>query len=376
MIRRKNEADDEFLNECTQKARSLESKASSEAKEYYEEAVKRCDELLRSNPENPYLHCRKADILYELRRFEGPDSLYVKRCKDALAEIDTAIELDPEVDFFHLIRSEIVGEFMYLPDWSIEASMFRELDMWACFHAIGPPSIHASGFAVDADGGTFEIYSYSYSKLNDIEWAFKDYLERYPRDPDCYNNLGVAHYMLGAWDMYAYKVRKALEELNEAIILNPNNPAYYNNRALASLSLIIFKERTNELKNVEIDAEKMLETILSDLEKAVKLDPYNPYYRYNKGFVLYEMERYGEAMKELDEAIAIDPSNHYFYHKKGMVFYKLGRYDEALEEFKKSLELDKDKRVANYMIMLVKRVKSKKATRPGIGGEANMEARP
>ena len=373
MIRRKNEADDEFLNECTQKARSLESKVFSEAKEYYERAVKRCNELLRSNPGNPYLHCQKADILYELRRFEESDSLYMKRCEDALAEIDTAIELDPEVDFFHLIRSEIVVRFTYLPDWSIEASMFRELDMWACFHAIGPPSNYISGFVVDADGGTFEIYSYS--KLHDVEWAFKEYLERYPRDPDCYNNLGVVHYILGTWDMYAYEVQKALEELNEAIILNSNNPAYYNNRALASLSLIIFKERTEELRNVEIDAEKMLEMILSDLEKAVKLDPYNPYYHYNKGFVLYEMERYGEAMKELDEAIAIDPSNHYFYHKKGMVFYKLGRYDEALEEFEKSLELAKDKRVANYMIMLVKRVKSKRTTRLGIGSEANTEAR-
>jgi len=154
--------------------------------------------------------------------------------------------------------------------------------------------------------------------------------------------------------MDASLVKRTLEMLNRAIALNPNNPAYYNNRALALHSLIKLKFKLNEA----VDPEKTLQEALKDLERAGELEPSNPYYHYNLGLILYEAGKCGEAIEELDKAIALDSSNLYPYYKKGMVLYKLGRYSESLEQFRKALELDEDDRVANYMVKLIEKIEN------------------
>jgi len=62
------------LDEYLQKAEVLsKSRAFDEAKKNYEKAVERCDEFLKTAPGNDYLHYRKVRVLFELRRYEGPD---------------------------------------------------------------------------------------------------------------------------------------------------------------------------------------------------------------------------------------------------------------------------------------------------------------
>lgn len=360
----RKEVGDAVLNECLQKAEALsKSRAFDEAKEYYEKAVKRCDELLESALKSDYLHYRKARILYELRRFEGPDSLYVKRCKDALAEIDKAIELDPEDNGYHFLRCEILEELSKPPEWSLDASADEEriMDVWLFFFSL---SHFVRGFMVDARGAPLK---YSGGKDEPIDIRLietkDDYelcLEEHPNNPDCYNNLAATLHELGIWDMRADP--RALEKLNKAISLNPSNPAYYNNRALVLYSLImdalVFRRREGGwLKDK--DPEKMLQDIFRDLRRAVEQDPRNPYYHYNMGLMLYEDEKYEEAGEVFDKAIALNPSNSYLHYKKGIVFYRLGKYGEALEQFKEALRLDEDNRVAKYMIKLVERVRNK-----------------
>lgn len=353
---------DAALEDYLQRAESLrKSRAFDEAKEYYEKAVKRCDELLESAPKSDYLHYWKARILYELRRFEGPDWAYVKRCREALMEIDRAIELDPEDNEYHLLRCEILEELSKPPEWSLNADADEEraMDVSLFYFSL---SHFVRGFMVDAYGARLKYLGGEDRpidiRLTEMVSDYELYLEKHPDDPDCYNNLAAASHELGMWDMGASP--KDLERLNKAIALNPSNPAYYNNRALVLYSLIMdalmFKRRRKSWLN-DKDPEKILQEVFKDLRRAVEQDPRNPYYHYNLGLMLYEDEKYVEAGEELDKAIALDPGNMYFHYKKGMVFYRLGKNTEALEQFKEALRLNEGNRVAKYMIKLVERVR-------------------
>jgi len=349
---RRDEVDDAILDEYLQKAKSLsQSKAFQEAEEYYEKAMRRCNELLRLNPENPYLHYVKAYLIYE---FEGFHSSSEERRKDALREIDRAIELDPETNYYHFERGDIVAELV-IPEWSLDANAIVEEEMGMRL-SLFSLSHYVKGFAVDASGTHLEFLGMGFNGV-EYEYDQRECLERDPKNPDCYNNLGALFHERGTRHMDASLVKRTLEMLNRAIALNPNNPAYYNNRALALHSLIKLNE-AGRFKDSKIDPEKTFQEVLKDLERAVNLGPRNPYYHYNLGLMLYEAGRYGEAIKELDEAIALDSSNLYLYYKKGMIFYKLGRYSESLEQFRKALKLDEDDRVANYMVKLIEKIEN------------------
>jgi len=351
LIMRKDEVDNAILDEYLQKAKSLfQSKAFQEAEEYYEKAMRRCNELLRLNPENPYLHSMKAYLIYE---FEGFHSSSEERRKDALREIDRAIELDPETNYYHFERGDIVAELV-IPEWSLDANAIVEEEMGMRL-SLFSLSHYVKGFAVDASGAHLEFLGMEFDGVEyEYEYDQRECLERDPKNPDCYNNLGALFHERGTRHMDASLVKRALEMLNRAIALNPNNPAYYNNRALALYSLIKLKFKLNEA----VDPEKTLQEALKDLERAVELEPRNPYYHYNLGLILYEAGKCGEAIEELDKAIALDSSNPYPYYKKGMVLYKLGRYSKSLEQFRKALELDKDDQVANYMVKLIEKIEN------------------
>ncbi len=60
----------------------------------------------------------------------------------------------------------------------------------------------------------------------------------------------------------------------------------------------------------------------------------------NKGFILYEMGKYEEAIQAYDKAIEIDPNYLLVWNNKGIALEKLGRYDEAAECYNKAKELE------------------------------------
>jgi tetratricopeptide (TPR) repeat protein len=49
-----------------------------------------------------------------------------------------------------------------------------------------------------------------------------------------------------------------------------------------------------------------------------------------KGFILYNLERYEDALKTYEQAIKIDSQNAYVWVGKGIVFSDLGKYKDAL----------------------------------------------
>jgi tetratricopeptide (TPR) repeat protein len=114
----------------------------------------------------------------------------------------------------------------------------------------------------------------------------------------------------------------AIEEYDKAIKLDPSNPWYHYN------------------KGSVLDELQRHEEAIEEFDKAIELNPSHPRYHNNKGIALRKLHRYQDAIEEYDKAIKLDPSNPWYHYNKGSVLRKLHRYQEAIEEFDKAIELN------------------------------------
>jgi tetratricopeptide (TPR) repeat protein len=118
-----------------------------------------------------------------------------------------------------------------------------------------------------------------------------------------------------------------------------------------------FKEECSKYLRVEVEHAKTYQTaIISDkkkhyvgwqgaaldklgkhngaiecFDKALQVDPNNPYAWTNKGYVLHGLGKYKEAIEYYDKALQVDPNNVLALNIKGAALNKLGRHKEAKE---------------------------------------------
>jgi len=61
---------------------------------------------------------------------------------------------------------------------------------------------------------------------------------------------------------------------------------------------------------------KRYKEALEEYDKAIKIDPNYPDYRYGKGTVLLSSGRYREALQETDKALKLEPDNPLYSFQK------------------------------------------------------------
>ena len=75
-----------------------------------------------------------------------------------------------------------------------------------------------------------------------------------------------------------------------------------------------------------------------------------------KGFMLYELGWYKEAIECFDKVLEIQPKFAMAWYSKGCALLMLGRYEEALECFNKALAMGDDPWIRNF-IPEIRRIK-------------------
>jgi predicted O-linked N-acetylglucosamine transferase (SPINDLY family) len=138
--------------------------------------------------------------------------------------------------------------------------------------------------------------------------AFGSALDLVPRDPELYNNLGVAHKELGNFEAAESAVRTALRL----------NPAY----AVAR----------NNLGNILKKQERIAESI-DEYRKALQLEPRLAMAHNNLGNSYKELDRNDEALASYGKALEIDPGCMEANQNLGSLLLDMGRYEEALALF-------------------------------------------
>jgi superkiller protein 3 len=82
------------------------------------------------------------------------------------------------------------------------------------------------------------------------------------------------------------------------------------------------------------------EEALQAIDKALELNPDNSYAWNNKGIALRNLGRHEEALQAYDKALELNPDYSNAWYNKGIALYNLGRHEEAQRASKKASELN------------------------------------
>ena len=159
------------------------------------------------------------------------------------------------------------------------------------------------------------------------------------------------------------RFESALDSLNQALKINPNNPSDWMAQGELRYALVQYRgalesfNKAVELrKNQNLPPSALLHNnrglvqlelgkhvlALEDIETAIRIDSnYTPAWR-NKGLVLRIVGQNEESLNAYDQATELDPNDYTVWTNRGFVLYKLERYEEAKESLEKALEINPD----------------------------------
>jgi len=78
---------------------------------------------------------------------------------------------------------------------------------------------------------------------------------------------------------------------------------------------------------------------LEDYDEAIRLDPNDPDVYINRGNILSGMGEYERAAENYTEAIRINPNYSEAYHNRRVMYLRLGLYEESEQDLAKVSEL-------------------------------------
>lgn len=148
----------------------------------------------------------------------------------------------------------------------------------------------------------------------------------------------------------------ALGDLKEAIRLDPHNEQNYDARSgvyqgkkdwdgvIANWTEAIANNPTNTLfltarGNVYQFHKNDLAKAIADYNKAVELQPNDPY-SYMRRAYAYEREKlYEKAIPDFSKMIELSPTNSHYYNARADAYAQNGQYREARDDFKQAIQL-------------------------------------
>jgi tetratricopeptide (TPR) repeat protein len=115
------------------------------------------------------------------------------------------------------------------------------------------------------------------------------------------------------------KYKEALDAINKAILIKED-------------------ESMRKLKGDILFKLGKYKDAIKEYEKGIEKDEN----LYAIGFTYYKMGEHKKALEYLDKAITINPGNPYYYETKAEILLELEKKEEAMREISKALEIDPD----------------------------------
>lgn len=313
----------------------------------HEDAIMDFDQALSIWPDNPQFYSMRASSLGELCRYE-----------EAIADYDSSIRLLPEEPLFYQGRGSFKGELGLYEEAIADLDVAISLD----------PSDTNSFLNREMAVRRHERHGSSVADLNEV-------IRRNPQNPDAFYqrgetraNLGNyraaivdmdealrlqpnhadAHHVRGVARLYLKDYGGAVADLDEAISLNPDDAIYYLNRSVAKLEMAKgsrieenpeFLSTFDNLVWTKTQVE-LLEDALSDLDRAIELDPRLGMAYSGRGWCLAQLGKGENAILDLNRALELDPDQEMSYFNRGYVLGSLGRHEDAVKDLSEALRLN------------------------------------
>ena len=133
---------------------------------------------------------------------------------------------------------------------------------------------------------------------------------------DVYNNRAIAYREEGKYDL-------ALDDLNQALVIDPNSVMAYNNRG-----------------TVYFD-KKDYDRAISSHSKALEIAPNDPHSFYNRGNAHLSKNDLDRAIDDYTQCLNIDPSYSSAYRNRGSAYFRKDNYESAIADYDAALKFSK-----------------------------------
>ncbi|MCT7952449.1 tetratricopeptide repeat protein [Ancylothrix sp. C2] len=144
-------------------------------------------------------------------------------------------------------------------------------------------------------------------------------------------NAEVKAWLVRGYDEFRRgEYEEAIESLNQAIAIQPDNYLAFSLRAVSQDKLGRYEEA------------------IESLNQAIAIQPDDHEAFYNRAILQANLGRYEEAIDSYNQAIAIQPDFHEAFYNRGVSQAKLGRYEEAIDSFNQAITIKPDKHEAFY----------------------------
>ncbi len=130
-----------------------------------------------------------------------------------------------------------------------------------------------------------------------------------------FNNRGAAYNDKGEYD-------RAIQDLDQAIRLNPNYAMAFNNRGIA------------------YDGKKEYDHAIRDYDQAIRLNPNLAQAFNNRGAAYYRKKEYDRAIQDYDQAIRLNPNYaQAFTFHRGLAHLKIKQFEAAITDYDAALKV-------------------------------------
>ena len=150
----------------------------------------------------------------------------------------------------------------------------------------------------------------------------------------------------------------ALELLDEAVKLNPNNALAYFTRGTVYVSQENFDAAIRDLtKSIELEpndadaynnrgiaytGQENFDAAIQDFNAAIKLKPDDAQTYYNRGIAYDDLKQHERAIQDYDKALQLKPDDAKIYFNRGVAYKSSENYEAAVEDFTVYIELEPD----------------------------------
>jgi predicted O-linked N-acetylglucosamine transferase (SPINDLY family) len=159
--------------------------------------------------------------------------------------------------------------------------------------------------------------SHQRGQLAEAQARYKEVLRFQPKHPDALHLLGVIAGQLGDYP-------RAIELLDKAIAVYPDNAAFHSNRGVALKAL------------GELDA------AVASYDNAIALAPDRADAHFNRGVALQELGQPEAAIASYDSAIALHPEYAEAYANRGVALQETGQLEAAIASYDKAIAIRPD----------------------------------
>lgn len=262
----------------------------------YDEAVKRCDEILKVFPDSPLVYVLKGEAIIKGNdRITRDEKVY----KKAMAVYQKALDLDSTYTL------------------ALDAAMLLNI-----LHQKYDKTIYYARLLIKHHDEDWQFQqgilnlANAYSYQGKFEKAIQVYemgISSTPENANFYNNLGMTYN-----DLKDYE--KAQECIHKAIELMPDDMGFKGNLAFLFTQMGKHEEAVliyDEVLKVEV----------------------NPLAYNNRGYAKLQLGKPQEALKDINTSLKFYPTNAYAYKNRALVYVELKDKEKACQDLDKANKL-------------------------------------